>query len=224
MPDTLAMTELRIALTFDAEHPDRPRCEPGVQERLLEALDRLDVRATFFIQGRWAEAYPVTAARIGAAGHLVGSHGYYHVRMPLLSDDGLRTDIEAAETAISTIVGVSPKPWFRCPFGAGHDDPRVLGAIEAAGYRNVHWDTWAEDWEPGRTAAQIETTALDGALAHGDGAIVLLHSWPEPTVDAVPGLVARLRSAGASLVTLDVLLDLPTLAGDPVRPVNRAGS
>jgi peptidoglycan-N-acetylglucosamine deacetylase len=216
MADTLAMTGPRIALTFDAEHPDRPRCRWGVQDEILDALGTRAVPATFFIQGRWAEAYPATAARIGSDGHVVGSHGFYHARMPLLSDDGLRADIRDAEAVISAIVGRSPAPWFRCPFGAGHDDRRVLDAIEAAGYRNVHWDVWAEDWEPGRNAAGIETTVVEGALAHGDGAVVLLHTWPEPTLAALPGIVDRLRDAGATLVGLDALGDLPLLAGDPV--------
>ena len=56
----------RVALTFDAEHPDRP-APPGVAEQLLELLDRLGVPATFFVQGRWAEAFPVAARRIVAA-------------------------------------------------------------------------------------------------------------------------------------------------------------
>jgi hypothetical protein len=33
------MTGPRIALTFDAEHPDRRRCRAGVQKELLEVLD-----------------------------------------------------------------------------------------------------------------------------------------------------------------------------------------
>ena len=205
MPDTGAMDRPRIALTFDAEHPDRSRCRPGVQDEILEVLDRLAVRATFFIQGRWAEAYPSTAARIVAAGHLVGSHSYYHARLPLFSDAGLAADISAAETAIRAATGVSSAPWFRCPFGAGHDDPRVLDALQAAGYRNVHWDVWAEDWDPDRSAAAIEVEVSAAALAIGDGAVVLLHTWPEPTLDALPGLIDRLRAGGADLVTIDAL-------------------
>jgi len=50
----------RVALTFDAEHPDRP-ARPGNDERLLDALAAAGVRATFFVQGRWAEAYPAVA-------------------------------------------------------------------------------------------------------------------------------------------------------------------
>ena len=158
-----------------------------------------------FIQGRWAEAYPSTAARIVAAGHLVGSHSYYHARLPLFSDAGLAADISAAETAIRAATGVSSAPWFRCPFGAGHDDPRVLDALQAAGYRNVHWDVWAEDWDPDRSAAAIEVEVSAAALAIGDGAVVLLHTWPEPTLDALPGLIDRLRAGGADLVTIDAL-------------------
>jgi peptidoglycan/xylan/chitin deacetylase (PgdA/CDA1 family) len=215
--DTGPMAGPRIALTFDAEHPDRPRCRAGVQEEMLEVLDRLAVRATFFIQGRWAEAYPQTARRIAVAGHLVGNHSFYHARMPLLTDAGLTADVRAAEAAIVDATGVSPAPWFRCPFGAGHDDERVLNALRAAGYRNVHWDLWAEDWEPDRTAAMIETSTAEQALRRGDGAVVLLHTWPEPTLEALPGLVARLRDAGAVLVTVDELpTDLPVLGVAPI--------
>jgi DNA-binding transcriptional regulator YhcF (GntR family) len=65
----------RVALTFDAEHPDRPT-STGVTERLLELLERLAVPATFFVQGRWAEACPGTARRIVEGGHAVGSHSF----------------------------------------------------------------------------------------------------------------------------------------------------
>src|SRR4029079_11493517 len=93
------VSPFRVALTFDTEHPDRPATD-GNADRLLDMLDRLDVHGSFFIQGRWAEASPSTARRIVAAGHLVGSHSHYHVRMPLLSADGLATDVRDAEEAI----------------------------------------------------------------------------------------------------------------------------
>jgi hypothetical protein len=84
---------MRVALTFDAEHPSRSHCPPGVQEALLEELANRGLRATFFVQGRWAKAYPQTARAIAAAGHLIGNHSHYHARMSLLSDEGLRIDV-----------------------------------------------------------------------------------------------------------------------------------
>src|SRR5205085_11804840 len=63
---------VRIALTFDTEFPGRPT-EAGVEDRLLAALAAADVRATFFLQGRWVRANPEQARRIAAAGHLIGN-------------------------------------------------------------------------------------------------------------------------------------------------------
>lgn len=207
----------RVALTFDAEHPDR-RSRHGVSEELIEKLDSENLRATFFIQGRWAEAYPDTARQIAAGGHLVGNHSFYHARMPLLSDSGLAEDVRSAETVIREIVGVDPRPWFRCPFGAGADDPRVISGLKALGYRNVGWDVVATDWEPDM-AEQIESAVVDGVLAHGDGAIVLLHTWPAGTLAALPGIARRLRDRGAEFVRVDQLERIPELRPGDVAPV-----
>lgn len=198
----------RVALTFDAEHPDRASA-PGAQERLLDALDRHEVRASFFVQGRWAEAYPETARRIPAAGHLVGNHSHYHARMPLLSARGLRSDIKAARRAILEHAGVDPLPWFRCPFGAGVGDERVQRIVHEAGYRHVGWHVAGIDWPVERTGAQVEDKVVRGAIAHGDGCIVLLHTWPDRTEHAIDGIVRRLRHAGAELVRIDELSYVP---------------
>jgi peptidoglycan/xylan/chitin deacetylase (PgdA/CDA1 family) len=199
----------RVALTFDAEHPDRPGATPGTADRILHELERAQVRATFFIQSRWARAEPALARRIATDGHLVGNHSTYHARMTLLSDDGIRADVGDAGETLSEIAGVQTRPWFRCPFGDGHDDPRVAGVLEELGYRNVHWDVETEDWEPETSAEDITRTAVNGCAEHGDGAVLLLHTWPEHTADALPSLLDSFGRSGASLVTVDELETLP---------------
>lgn len=204
------MTEaLRVALTFDAEHPDRPT-EPGVAEDLVERLDRASVRATFFLQGRWVEAYPATARAIAAAGHRIGNHSHYHARMPLLTDAGIAEDIAAAGRAIVAASGVDPRPWFRAPFGAGATDLRIRQAIGTAGYRHAGWDVDALDWEIGRTAAEIEADIRSGVARRGDGAIILLHAWTIGAADALGPTIAALRDDGMTFVTIDELDDVPT--------------
>ena len=200
---------LRVALTIDAEHPDRASCPPGNAERILDTLKTADVRATFFVQGRWAQSQPVVAKRIAQDGHLVGHHSFYHARTPLLSDAGIREDVADAEKCIKEIVGVDPRPWFRCPFGAGGDDPRVLGVLRDLGYRNVGWHIAVEDWEPWRKAPDLVDDVVEGVRTHGDGAVVLLHSWPEGTGDALEQLIAELRTVGAEFATVDQLETLP---------------
>jgi peptidoglycan/xylan/chitin deacetylase (PgdA/CDA1 family) len=199
------MSELRVALTFDAEHPDRPWCPPGNAERILDTLRERGVTATFFVQGRWAEAYPATAKRIATDGHLVGHHSHYHARMPLLLGGGFADDITDGAKAIEAATGKHPRPWFRCPFGAGADDPRVHAELERHGYRDVRWDVVLEDWEPWRTGEAIASDGIEGVRAHGDGAIVLLHTWPGGTGEGLPGLIDGLVDLGATFVAVDQL-------------------
>jgi peptidoglycan/xylan/chitin deacetylase (PgdA/CDA1 family) len=198
---------VRVALTFDAEHPDRPVGRPGVEEELLALLGREGVRATFFIQGRWAQAYPELADRIAGDGHVIGSHSHFHARMPLLSDEGLRADIVQAGRAIREATGADPKPWFRCPWGHGARDPRVGMALRAQRYQHVGWDVVAEDWEPDRAPEDVARAVLAGITAAGDGAVVLLHAWPASTLEALPAILEGLRDAGASVVTVENLSD-----------------
>jgi peptidoglycan-N-acetylglucosamine deacetylase len=195
----------RVALTFDAEHPDRPGASTGTVDRILATLRAAEASATFFVQGRWSQAEPTSARRIADDGHLIGNHSHYHSRMTLLSDRGIRTDVEEADAAVSEATGGPTRPWFRCPFGDGHDDPRVLGVLHDLGYRNVHWHVVLEDWEPWQAAEDIGREAIDGAGRHGDGAVILLHTWPDKTADALPMIVDGLRAAGSDLVRLDAL-------------------
>jgi peptidoglycan-N-acetylglucosamine deacetylase len=203
---------LRVALTFDAEHPDRP-ARTGTANALLETLARRRVRATFFVQGRWAEAYPETAHAIAMGGHLIGHHSHYHARMPLLTDAGIATDLRDGAVEIETATGANPAPWFRCPFGAGADDPRVLAAIESAGYRHVGWDIAADDWDPGHSAGFISDTILRGVEARADGAVVLLHTWPTATLGALDPILDGLAAAGVEPCRIDELALVP--AGVP---------
>ncbi len=195
----------RVALTFDAEHPDRPAGDPANATRILDALAAAGAAATFFIQGRWALAYPDLARRVAEDGHLIGNHSHYHARMPLFSDDGIREDVEEAEAVVRDATGADPRPWFRCPFGAGYDDERVGRVLETLGYRNVHWHVELGDWEPSRTAGPIAADAIAGAAARGDGAVVLLHTWPTGTAGAVPNIVEGLKNLGATFVRVDQL-------------------
>ena len=206
--------ERRVALTFDAEHPDRPGSRPDATERLLDLLAAAGVPATFFLQGRWAEAYPTTARRIAAEGHLVGSHSFFHASLPLLSEEGLVEDVARAERAIGEATGVVPRPWFRCPFGEGSADPRIISAIARLGYRHVGWDVDAEDWQPARTVHQIERTIVRGATTRR-ACVVLLHGWPPHTVPAVAAAIEALRSLDVAFITVGELADREPLTSLP---------
>jgi peptidoglycan/xylan/chitin deacetylase (PgdA/CDA1 family) len=193
----------RVALTFDAEHPDRPgaRSAAGV----LDALEMARVPASFFLQGRWVEAEPALARRVRDAGHFIGSHSHYHARMGLFSPAGFGTDVTAAEAVIRRVLGVTPRPWFRLPFGSAATDARRIGLLAELGYRHVGWHVEPKEWRTRATARNVASTIVDGARAHGDGAIVLLHTWPRTVPDALATAIPALVAAGATFVRIDQL-------------------
>jgi peptidoglycan/xylan/chitin deacetylase (PgdA/CDA1 family) len=110
--------------------------------------------------------------------------------------------IEGADDIVGT-TGRDPRPWFRCPFGDGQDDPRVGALLSTLGYRAVGWGVEVADWEPWRSAGDVERDAVERTVERGDGAIVLLHTWPAPTAEALPTIVDRLADAGAAFVTVE---------------------
>jgi len=198
-----------VALTFDAEHPSRPHAAPDTDRRIQAALEEAGAPATFFLQGRWATAHPDRARAIATGGHLVGNHSHYHASFPLLTEEGLRSDLARAEEAIVEATGVDPRPWFRFPFGDGEDMPDITERLSSVGYRHVGWHVDPNDWEPARSAGDVERSVVDGVLARGDGAIVLLHAWPRTTADALPGILAALEAEGARFERLDALPGIP---------------
>jgi peptidoglycan/xylan/chitin deacetylase (PgdA/CDA1 family) len=135
--------------------------------------------------------------------------------MPQLNGPGLAWDIRTAEQNIIDIVGVDPKPWFRNPFGVGADDPRVLKAIDRAGYVHVGWSVEAFDWEPDRPLDELVDTIVDGLIRARDESVALLHTWPKRTEKALPEIIRRLRDAGAELVGVDQLDSIIALPSGP---------
>jgi peptidoglycan-N-acetylglucosamine deacetylase len=194
---------VRVALTFDTECPDRP-CSGRALELILSTLSAASVPATFFVQGRWARSSPEQARRIAAAGYLIGNHSHHHAPMDSLTEAGFRADVSEAEAMIREVTGVDPRPWFRCPFGAGMNDPEVLRRLEEMGYVHVGWDVDPRDWHEESDAEAVARVVLEGV--HGlDASIVLLHSWPDATAEALPPILDGLADAGAELVDVETL-------------------
>jgi peptidoglycan/xylan/chitin deacetylase (PgdA/CDA1 family) len=198
----------RVAITFDAEHPDRPHYERDGVPTILDILAAYRTRATFFLQGRWVEAEPEVANTIARAGHLIGSHSHYHAHMNLFSAAGFCTDVENAERAIRQHVKADPRPWLRFPFGSAASDPSRLELLRKLGYRHVGWHVEAKDWLTGATPTRVAALIVGRARAHGDGVIVLLHTWPRSVSAALAIALPELIASGADFVRVDEL-DLP---------------
>jgi peptidoglycan/xylan/chitin deacetylase (PgdA/CDA1 family) len=95
--------------------------ETGVL-RLCDFCDRLGIRATFFVAGRFAERYPHVIREVAHRGHALGTHGWEHGSLSATDDENFglapaerqRTWLVNASRAVEDASGVSPKA-FRAP-------------------------------------------------------------------------------------------------------------
>jgi peptidoglycan/xylan/chitin deacetylase (PgdA/CDA1 family) len=99
-----------MALTFD-DGPD-----PEVTPEVLDVLDELGARGTFFMVGEQARRHPAVARRVAERGHQVGNHSLTHPRMLLMKRAEVEREVDEARKAISDAAGVDPV-MFRPPYG-----------------------------------------------------------------------------------------------------------
>jgi polysaccharide deacetylase family protein (PEP-CTERM system associated) len=72
---------------------------------VLEVLSEFDVKATFFVQGRVAEAFPKLVKSLVDCGHEVQSHGYSHAPLSGMDGSQLRQELERAKHTVEDAAG-----------------------------------------------------------------------------------------------------------------------
>ncbi len=181
-----------LAITFD-DGPD-PRWTPQV----LDVLARHQVRATFFLIGERAQAYPRIAERITRAGHAVGNHTMHHPHpFATLPPSRVHQEIQQGQDAIAQATGAAPR-LFRAP--AGNWSTNILRQVEDAGLRAVDWSVDPKDWRsppPSRIVrALLRSRGGDVMLCHDGG------GDRSATVRAVDVALGILRDRGAEFISL----------------------
>ena len=206
-----------VALTFD----DGPNANtPAV----LDALRALNIKATFFIVGRQAHAYPNVLARIAAEGHLLGNHSNTH---PLLgrryvnNPQLLINQIRITHNEIAPFMRPGDKLYFRAPYGAWRSqhaailnrDPvlrNYIGPIywDAGGNNSVTRDGYimsAADWSCWRHGWSVATCAKGylREIRRHDGGVVLMHCISSHSAALVEAVVPALMEEGYRFARLD---------------------
>jgi peptidoglycan/xylan/chitin deacetylase (PgdA/CDA1 family) len=184
-----------VALTFD----DGPW--PGQTDKILDVLEKENVRATFFMLGSKARRSPELARRVVAEGHAVGSHSLGHKELTKLKPAAIRKEISSGISAIASAIGVRPV-LFRPPYGAVNGS--VRRQVRVLKLRMVLWDIDTLDW----TRPGTHMLYRNAVRSTKPGQIVLMHDGGEDrtqTIEALPLIIDDLRSRGFTFVTIDEL-------------------
>jgi polysaccharide deacetylase family protein (PEP-CTERM system associated) len=113
-------------------------CSGNVVEatnRLLDILDNQGVRATFFVLGNIAEAFPQLVKKIHGLGHEIASHGYSHTVLDRMSPEHFRDEIRKSVALLESITG-EKVIGFRAPeFSLRQSMPWVIESLASEGIR-----------------------------------------------------------------------------------------
>jgi polysaccharide deacetylase family protein (PEP-CTERM system associated) len=138
-----------LILTFDVEdwHQlvqrrlglddwDRPGpALPRQVHAILDMLDELGVKATFFLLGLTVRRYPALAAEIRQRGHEIACHGDAHRPVYTQSAAEFRRDLEVACELIGRITGRSPTGYRAPLFSINRDALWAYDVLADMGFR-----------------------------------------------------------------------------------------
>jgi peptidoglycan-N-acetylglucosamine deacetylase len=177
-------TERVVALTFD----DGPN--PVHTPRMLDLLDRHQVKATFFLMGRSVERWPDAAREVLARGHEIGNHSYSHPRLVFMTPARVRDEIERTDVLLRNI-GVTGDILFGPPHGARLLVlPYVLTQMNRVA---VYSYTDPEEWKRPPASVMVERVLRQVR----PGAVVGFHDvMGTETLRAVDEVVTALTSQG----------------------------
>jgi peptidoglycan/xylan/chitin deacetylase (PgdA/CDA1 family) len=187
-----------VALSFD----DGPH--PCGTPAVLDALDRHQVKATFFLVGEQVASRPALAAEIVARGHEIGIHCYLHRAATWRAPQTFRDDLDRAADAIERATGLAPV-LYRPPRGVFTYS--ALAEVRRRGWFPVLWAVDGRDW---RRTATPESISRRIARRLEGGEVILLHdsdfyaspgSWKN-TLDALPLLLAAVEDKRLSPAAL----------------------
>ena len=197
----LARGSKQLALTYD-DGPNDPHTL-----RLLEVLAKHNVKATFFLIGRYVRQRTDIARELAAAGHTTGNHTATHALLTLKSQAEIRRQLSDCGAALSDAIGEHSN-LFRPPFGGRR--PAVLRIARQLHLEPIMWNVTGYDWDAPQ--AEIIERKVTRQIRGGD--VILLHDGDHrqmgadrsQTVLATDRLIDRYKTQGYEFVTLPEMM------------------
>ena len=190
--------EKKIYLTFDAGY------ENGNVEKILDILKANDVKGTFFILPRLADANTDLCKRMKQEGHTVGNHSVHHKNMGMYSDfEKFAKEIVPLEDFFKEKTGYEMDKFFRPPEGAFSEN--TLKFAQELGYTTVFWSLAYADWDNNRQMTPEKALELLLKRTH-DGCVLLLHPTSETNAAILDSYIKTLKDDGYEFCLVNELI------------------
>jgi len=197
LPSINPVKQRIVSLSFD----DGPH--PYTTRIVLDLLERLNVRATFFVLGEQAMQNPELIERMISAGHELGIHGWKHIPFYELSEQELLSDLLKTKNLLERFSNVKVN-LVRPPHG--RVGKSIAIKILDAGFQLAGWDTTSKDWSIGVTKEQmISSIASQGIMDK----VILFHDGvgePQSLVSTLEWLIDCCKGEQINLVTVGQFL------------------
>lgn len=185
--------EKLVALTFDAAW--------GADKtlKILEILEKYNVKATFFLVGFWLDKFPEETKAIAESGCEIGNHSNNHLQMSKLSEEKIKDELEYVNDKVFELTGKKPT-YFRPPFG--DYDNELIETAQKCGLQTIQWSVDSLDWK-GLSATEITSRVTKNVQ---NGSIVLFHNNSDNILEALPLVLANLINRGYKPVAMSELV------------------
>jgi len=165
---------------------------------ILKTLDKHDVKATFFIEGRWAKENADLVRMIDEKNHVIGNHAYSHPNMAIISRTEKVQEIEQTNHILEAIIGYHPK-WFAPPSGSYNDS--VVQIAHDLQMETILWTVDTIDWK--NPSVSVMINRVMGNIH--PGATILMHPT-ESVAQGLENLIDEIKHEKYKIGTIEDLL------------------
>ena len=163
-------------LTFD----DGPN--NTITPKVLDILKEKDIKASFFVIGKYVEEYPEIVKREYEEGHYIANHSYNHDNTKLYkSAESFKNEIEKTDIAIGKAIGVEDycSHIFRFPNGFmaplyKEEKKALVSILEKMDYTYIDWNCLNNDSMKKYTGSQLINN-LKESSKNKNTLVILMH-------------------------------------------------
>jgi peptidoglycan-N-acetylglucosamine deacetylase len=216
IPPTVHLNELPPTAIYKG-HPEKPMVSFIINvawgneylSSMLATLKKHNVKASFFLEGRWVKNNPGVAKMIAEAGHEIGNHSFTHPDMKQLSAPKINEELKKTNDVIEAVTGINAR-WFAPPSGSYKDEVIQIAAAQKLG--TIMWSVDTIDWQKPTPEKLINRVM---GKVH-NGAMILMHPT-ESTANSLERLIMQIKEKDLQIGTVSDMLSENRVMGKKMK-------